>query len=59
MDDLFGVTEIAKAFGDEESAYPTAEIPLDKTLGAQESGIKTVADDKTTDVVTEHAKIEA
>jgi hypothetical protein len=59
MDDLFGVTKIAKALGDEESAYPTAEIPLEKTLGAQESGIKTVADDKTTDVVTEHAKIEA
>jgi hypothetical protein len=58
MDDLFGVTEIAKALGDEETAFPTAEIPVEEAPGAQESGIKTVADDKATDVVPKHAEIE-
>lgn len=57
MDDLFGVTEIAKAINDEEGAYPT-EISEKEAPRAEKSAPTTAADDdKAAGPVAEHAEI--
>jgi hypothetical protein len=58
MDDLFGVTEIAKAINDEEGAYPTGEISEKEAPQAQGCTPETAKnDDEAAGPVAEHAEI--